>query len=166
MNRMHKIELAGLFAGSGRNLVVEEEIALDGFEGINFPQPARTQLNLRVLDRLIAIEGAIDIRAQGECVGCLDDVERDLHVEVSERLDPNGDRDTDPFAETNVLSGTRLDLDDLVQQLVVTALPMGLRCSQECRGLCGECGANLNAGDCPHSNGESRGKSQMEDASQ
>ncbi|MHB8462651.1 MAG: hypothetical protein ACYDA1_08400, partial [Vulcanimicrobiaceae bacterium] len=70
MNRIHTIELAGLFAGSGRNLVVDEEIALDGFEGIAFPQPARTQLNLRVVDRLIAIDGGIDVLAQGECVGC------------------------------------------------------------------------------------------------
>ncbi len=157
MNRMHTIELAGLFAGSGRNLVVDEEIALDGFEGIAFPQPARTQLNLRVVDRLIAIDGGIDVLAQGECVGCLDDVSRELHVEVSERLDPDGDRSVDPFGETNVLVGTRLDLVDLVQQLVLTSLPMGLRCGPNCKGLCGECGTNLNTGNCPHSNGESRG---------
>jgi uncharacterized protein len=41
-----------------------------------------------------------------------------------------------------------IDVDDLVREQVELALPMARICSEECRGLCAECGANLNEGDC------------------
>ncbi|MBV8117697.1 MAG: DUF177 domain-containing protein [Candidatus Eremiobacteraeota bacterium] len=101
------------------------------------------------------------------CDSCLEDVERHVHVDVDERLDPHGDRESDPFGEGNVLSGNRLDLADLAQQLVLSAMPMGLRCSDDCQGLCGMCGANKNTGACSCvSNGENSGEPQVEDAAQ
>ncbi|HYL27311.1 MAG TPA: DUF177 domain-containing protein, partial [Candidatus Nitrosotalea sp.] len=57
-------------------------------------------------------------------------------------------RDVDPFGESNVLTGERLDVADLVQQSVLSALPMGLRCRPDCLGLCPACGANRNTGEC------------------
>ncbi|HEX8089690.1 MAG TPA: DUF177 domain-containing protein [Blastocatellia bacterium] len=41
-----------------------------------------------------------------------------------------------------------IDVDDLVREQVELALPMARLCGEECRGLCPECGANLNEGDC------------------
>lgn len=44
--------------------------------------------------------------------------------------------------------GDRIDIDDLVREQVELALPMTRLCSEACRGLCAQCGANLNQGDC------------------
>ena len=41
-----------------------------------------------------------------------------------------------------------INVDDVVREQVELALPMTRLCSEECRGLCPECGANLNEGDC------------------
>lgn len=41
-----------------------------------------------------------------------------------------------------------LDLRDAVREELVLAMPRFVECSPECRGLCPECGANLNAGPC------------------
>lgn len=106
------------------------------------------------------------MRAHGECDSCLDDVDREVHVDVDERFDPLLTRDDDPFGESNVMTGDRLDVADLVQQLVLTMLPMGLRCSEDCKGLCAVCGANKNAGACSCDNGDFRGKSKMENSAQ
>jgi uncharacterized protein len=165
MDRSHKVDIGGLLAGGRQLLVVDDEVPIEPFEGISFPGPVRVHLELRYADRMLSIEGTIDAAARGQCVSCLEDTGRDVHVDVDERLDPMAP-DEDPFGETNVLSGDRLDVADLVQQNVLSVLPMGLRCSQECRGLCGTCGANLNAGVCSCTNGDSRGKSKMEDAAQ
>lgn len=166
MDRSHKVDIGGLLAGGRQLLVVDDEVPIEPFEGISFPEPARVHLELRCADRMLTIEGTIDAVARGECVSCLEDTSRDVHVDVDERLDPVAGRDADPFGEGNVLAGDRLDVADLAQQNVLSVLPMGFRCSQECRGLCGTCGANLNAGDCPCINGDSGGKSKMEDAAQ
>ena len=96
----------------------------------------------------------------------MEDVDREVHVDVDERFDPLLTRDDDPFGESNVMTGDRLDVADLVQQLVLTMLPMGLRCSEDCKGLCAVCGANKNAGACSCDNGDFRGKSKMENSAQ
>ncbi|MEO9263659.1 MAG: DUF177 domain-containing protein [Candidatus Baltobacteraceae bacterium] len=139
---------------------------MESFEGIEFPSPAKVHLQLRNVDRLLHIEGEIDATTRGECDACLELLERDVHVDVDERLDPATDGDSDPFGENNVLVGDRLDIADLAQQLLLVELPMGFRCSETCKGLCAACGANLNTGECSCNNGESRGKSKVEDAAQ
>ena len=42
----------------------------------------------------------------------------------------------------------RIDLRALVREQFYLALPMKPLCSEECRGLCSQCGTNLNAGTC------------------
>jgi uncharacterized protein len=166
MSRSHKVDISGLVAGSRQVLLLDDEVPVESFEGIEFPTPAKLHLELRHVDRLIHIEGEIDAAIHGQCDSCLERVDRTVHVDVDERFDPNLDRDDDPFGEANVLVGDRLDVADLAQQLVLSELPMGLHCSEDCKGLCGTCGANKNAGECSCNNGELRGKSKVEDAAQ
>lgn len=44
--------------------------------------------------------------------------------------------------------GDAIDVDDLVREQIELALPMSRLCRADCRGLCPECGARLNDGDC------------------
>lgn len=44
--------------------------------------------------------------------------------------------------------GHIINLDDLVREQIELTLPMTRVCREACRGLCPECGANLNDGDC------------------
>jgi uncharacterized protein len=41
-----------------------------------------------------------------------------------------------------------IDCDDLVREQIELTLPMARLCSDDCRGLCSQCGANLNEGLC------------------
>jgi uncharacterized protein len=43
-----------------------------------------------------------------------------------------------------------LDVMDLLREQFMLALPMKPLCSDDCRGLCPECGANLNRTECGH----------------
>jgi uncharacterized protein len=165
MGRSHKIDIGGLLASPGQHMLVDDEVPIEPFEGIEFA-PARVHLELGVVDRMLCVEGTVDARATGACDSCLEDVDRELHVEIEERFDPRTGREIDPFGESNVLIGERLDVADLAQQVVLSEWPMGLRCSDDCKGLCAICGANRNSGPCPCDNGDHSGKSQMEDAAQ
>jgi uncharacterized protein len=166
MGRNHVVDIGGLLAGGRQLMLVEDEVPIEPFEGLAFPEPAAVALTLRHVDRMLTVEGTIDALARGPCDLCLEQVDCAVHVDVDERLDPFAGRDDDPFGEANVLSGSRLDVADLAQQNVLSVLPMGLRCRQGCRGLCGTCGGNLNMSPCSCNNGESRGKSQMENTAQ
>ena len=147
MSQSHKVDVSGLLAGGRQVVEVEDQVPIESFEGIEFPGSATLHVQLRYVDRLLHIVGSVDASVHGECDSCLDDVDREIHVDIDERLDPHASQD-DPFGESNVLAGSRLDVADLAQQLVLSELPMGLRCSDECKGLCGICGVNKNTGTC------------------
>lgn len=168
MTRSHKVDISGLIAGGRQVLLLDDQVPVESFEGLEFPKPANVHLEMRYVDRLLHIEGTVDASIHGECDSCLEDFDRDVHLDVDERLDPNTeDREADPFGESNVLVGDRLDVADLAQQLVLSELPMGFRCSEDCKGLCGTCGTNLNTGTCTCNNGESgSGKPKVEDTAQ
>lgn len=148
MDRSHRVDFSGLLAGSRQVMVITDDVPIEPFEGLVFPDPARIALELREADRMLAVQGTVDARVRGSCDACLEDVDLRVHVDVDERLDPSQGRETDPFGESNVLTGQRLDVADLAQQMLLGALPMGLRCKEECLGLCGICGANRNMGEC------------------
>ena len=47
-----------------------------------------------------------------------------------------------------LLDGTELDLDEVVTEAFVLAMDTKNLCSDDCKGLCAKCGANLNDGPC------------------
>jgi uncharacterized protein len=148
MSQSHRVDISGLLAGSRQLMLVSDDVPIEPFEGIVFPEPAQVKLELRQADRMLVVEGTVDAKVHGQCDACLEDVGLTIHVDLDERLDPARGREKDPFGESNVLTGERLDVADLAQQGLLSALPMGLRCSPECRGLCTVCGANRNTTQC------------------
>lgn len=50
--------------------------------------------------------------------------------------------------------GDAVDLDELVREQILLALPSRHLCREECKGLCQKCGADLNAGQCSCGQGE------------
>lgn len=161
----HVVVDIGTLLFSGRPMSLDEAVELPPFSTLRFPRPAHVELDLRRIERGVQIDGIVEVDAAGECDRCLEDVEVPLRIEVDERLDPPGGT-ADPFGENNVLNGTSLDLGDLVRQVVTSALPFGLVCSEECRGLCPVCGQSKNPGggcDCPASEGDN-GESEVENS--
>jgi uncharacterized protein len=148
MGSLQKIDIGGLLSGGRQRLVVEQQVTLEPFEGSTFPAPAEVRLEVRAVGDILEIDGTIDVGMHAECGRCLADIDRDVHVDVEERLDVGSDAQRDPFGESNVLRGDRLDLGDLTTQLVCSAVPIGVVCSEGCKGLCPNCGKNRNAGPC------------------
>jgi uncharacterized protein len=154
-----------LFAG--RPIALDERVEVPPFSSFTFPQPAHVRVDLRRVGRGLEIGGTIEVTVAGACDRCLEDVSLPVTVEVDERFDPPSG-ESDPFGENNVLNGTTLDLGDLIRQLVDSALPMVLTCSETCRGLCGTCGRSRNPGGgctCPDQTEGDHGEPQVEDPS-
>lgn len=53
--------------------------------------------------------------------------------------------DAEPF------DGKTIDLDPIVREQVLLALPLSVVCREDCKGLCTTCGQDLNEKDCGHS---------------
>ena len=50
--------------------------------------------------------------------------------------------------EIILLDGTELDLDQVVTEAFVLEMDTKNLCSDDCKGLCAKCGADLNLGPC------------------
>ncbi|MGH7736930.1 MAG: YceD family protein [Candidatus Tyrphobacter sp.] len=129
----HNVDVGALLSG-GPSLEVEDEVPVESFEGLRFERPAHVRLEIRYVNGWLEVDGAVDARAEGDCDICLDPVGFDVHGDVDERFDPRGDRDSDPFGEANVVSGGRFDVGDLSRQVLLSTLPMGVRCPRHSEG--------------------------------
>jgi uncharacterized protein len=116
-----------------------------GTEVIGVPQGSDLELDLRLESVMegVLVSGTARGRAAGECVRCLDDVERELDVDLQELFtypgkSPEGDED-----DLHELDGELLDIEPVLRDAVVLALPFQPVCSSECPGLCSACGARL-----------------------
>lgn len=80
----------------------------------------------------------------------------DARVEISSRFDEFEEVPATPPKNNSGLGGhvifernaPMLNLDEIAWEQFMLALPPNPRCRDDCRGLCGSCGANLNLGDC------------------
>lgn len=156
MGSEHKIDVSGLLAGNRGTLVVDDRIPVAPFDGVAFPQAAAVHLELHGAGELLEIKGTIDVPLRGECARCLGTVAESMHVEVDEQVEAGASLQDGPFEVSNVMAGGRLDVADLATQLVCSAVPIGLLCKEDCKGICPRCGENRNSTEC-ECNGETSG---------
>ncbi|HKP13313.1 MAG TPA: DUF177 domain-containing protein [Blastocatellia bacterium] len=109
-------------------------------------QATRAAEKVRLVGRLSATVGF-------ECDRCL----TPLSAEVEPSFDllylpPLGAGDEHELHDDDLsiafYQGGAIDIDDLVREQVELSLPMTRLCGEACRGLCEQCGANLNQGEC------------------
>lgn len=81
-------------------------------------------------------------KLHGPCMRCLEDAGRDTEIDVRE-VDQPDDQDSDDLTSP-YLDGDQLDVRAWARDALLLALPSKIVCTDECRGLCGVCGENLN----------------------
>jgi uncharacterized protein len=142
---LERVDVGGVLA-TGRPLAVAGAVEIPAFGSYVF-EPAKVALDIQRIDRSIAIGGSIETVVTGNCDRCLEDVRRTITVQVDETLAANGNAEG-PLGDASLLDGTTLDLADLCRQLIDSALPLVLLCSDDCPGLCPMCGKPRREGAC------------------
>jgi uncharacterized protein len=103
----------------------------------------------------IRLKGGLSTRLQVACARCLEPVEHDLSRKFDLLYRPQGSDAgheelsvTDAEAEIGYYKGDGLELDDVLREQVLLAVPLKSLCREDCRGLCPHCGKNLNEAQC------------------
>ncbi len=118
-----------------------------GTEVIAVPtgEPLTTTLRIEsVLDGVL-LSAAVSCTARGECVRCLDPVAEQVNATVQElyyypdKAPEPGEEDDEPMLVQDEL----IDLEPVLRDAVVTALPFQPLCRPDCPGLCDRCGVRL-----------------------
>jgi uncharacterized protein len=114
----------------------------------------------------VLLRGSTEVTVHTPCRRCLADVHLKIPVSFVLNLVPGASLDgadeegaDDEQAERagsfaldradeEPFDGKTIDLDPIVREQVLLALPMHAVCREDCKGLCGSCGQNLNEGQC------------------
>lgn len=98
-------------------------------------------LRLEAVMEGVLVTATVAAEVSGECVRCLDPLERPLETEFQELYAYEDIENEDE--EQLRLVGDLLDLEQVLRDAVVLALPLGPLCRDDCPGLCADCGARL-----------------------
>jgi uncharacterized protein len=134
--------------GSQRELAFTAPAPADlGIEVLRVPEgsPIEFDVRLEAVMEGVLVTGTARAGLDGECARCLADIHdevvgdfQELFVYVDKGL--TGDEEDDDIRR---LEGDLLDLEPLLRDAVVLALPFQPLCQDDCPGLCVECGARL-----------------------
>jgi uncharacterized protein len=124
-------------------------------------EPIQGRVDFRNSGNLLLIDGEVAATVELTCDRCLEAVPWSTTVHLEERFpladvihpprEPTEDQEFDNTVSSVVhldASKPILDLDELIRQQLITQIPMQVLCDEACRGLCPQCGANLNTNPC------------------
>ena len=125
----------------------------------DFLTPVAVALQLTPLPDMIRVKGRISTTTRQACVRCLESFDRpmessftldysktipaDLHREESESVELTAQQ----IGMMHFL-GDEIDFTDAIQEQIVLTVPYRPLCRDDCKGLCAQCGRNLNQEDC------------------
>jgi uncharacterized protein len=111
-------------------------------ELVRVPAGSSVELDLRLESVVEGVLVSAELHAPlaAECGRCLEPVVQRLDVPVAELFvyEPEAGDD-----EVPVLDGDFVDLEPVLRDAVVLALPLNPICADDCAGLCAGCGARL-----------------------
>jgi uncharacterized protein len=138
-----------------------EEVELEE-EGARLISDAAVEGSATRKGEQVRLRGTIRTEVELLCARCAAPQSAPLAVEfdtsfIPQEVEAVKAENVELQAEDLILSayeGDAVDLDELVREQILLALPLRHLCREDCKGLCQECGANLNEKDCSCEQGE------------
>ena len=155
------LNVAGLLGeapGSRRDVSIDVA-TLDLGEDLVQAAPLTVLARVARTNRGLIVSGRVRTALADACARCLAPLRIPVDAPIDEEVLPLIDLQSglrlDTAAEPEVFRLTdhhELDLEPLAREAIQLAAPIAPVCRPDCRGLCVECGLDLNAG--PHDHGD------------
>ena len=134
--------------GSERRVSLTAPAPADlGIEVLRVPEgsPVEFDIRLEAVVEGVLVTGTAEAVLVGECVRCLEELSREITADFQELFvyDDGSEAEETEDGETSRLEGDLVDLEPLLRDSVVLALPFQPLCQDDCPGLCVECGVRL-----------------------
>ncbi len=116
-----------------------------GIEVLQVPEGSPVELDLRLEAVMegVLVTGTAHASLAGECARCLEPLTDEISVDVQELFVYEDHALPGEDDEVSTLQDDLVDLEPLLRDAVVLALPFQPLCQYDCPGLCPECGARL-----------------------
>ena len=128
-------------------MTVEGEISPEEMDvhgpSFSIEHPVKVRLLVEIVDDVFVAKGSYSAAVRGKCDRCLKAFE----------IDPSNSDYL--FGKELNKSDETMDLTEGILEDILLGLPMKMLCSETCKGICPQCGIDLNVGKCtckPRSN--------------
>jgi uncharacterized protein len=147
MTSVLRIDVHDLLRAPGTSRRVELAAPMDDLDlsGGHLEGPVTVAGRLDGLVEGIWFDGFVSGDYGLECVRCLTPVTVPFDLEAAELFSSDVAAGSD---EGYPLAGEQIDFEPLVRDVVILGLPARPLCSDDCLGLCAQCGTNRNEGQC------------------
>jgi uncharacterized protein len=151
-----RIELDKLEEHGGKftRLYEANELSLDDPE-VRLVEPAEVLARVRREGKDAELQGRLQAKLEVVCGRCLQPVELPVSTEFHERfvraVSWAAEEQHQLQAEDlniSVFDGEAIELDDVVREELLLAVPVNVLCREDCRGLCPICGIDRNMSNC------------------
>jgi uncharacterized protein len=126
-----------------------------GLALIGVPEGADLDLRLRLesVSEGVLVTGTVSASTRGECGRCLRPISDTVEVSIQELFayEHSTTDETTDEDEVGRLQGDLIDLEPVLRDAVVLALPSHPLCRPDCPGLCPECGVSYDELPADHS---------------
>ena len=143
------LDVSQLIQNDGAVKELDLSISLNNmfFNGLDivFTTPFKLKGMVKNIAGTLYLELNADVSFETQCARCLDTVSENLSFEIYEVFSKTPVENDD---EVTVLESGNIDLDDVLEKAFVGVLPISYLCSDDCKGLCPDCGCNLNHETC------------------
>jgi uncharacterized protein len=131
----------------------EDTIQFD--DDIKVISPLNGHVRMRRTNQGLLVDGWVELTLELSCNRCLKELEQPVHVNFEEQFYPTVDVVSGlplaPFDEDEIFpidDHHQVDLTEAIRQNLLLDLPMVTLCQEDCKGLCPQCGQDLNLGPC------------------
>jgi len=148
---MLRVDLRELARGGAVETLGElkrDDPVLDGTE-IRLREPVAVQGRLQSIgEGRFYWHGTARTVVESVCRRCLTAVTTPLQLEIGALFSQDQDAVDDPDAYALAPDATEIDVTPAVREEMVLAAPNYVECRDDCKGICPQCGKDLNDGPC------------------
>lgn len=148
------VNLTDVFTSDGRTVTKEIPNAVTQvmYEGVAFPVKDCSVLSLKLTNtapKKVLVEASLKMTVVLACDRCLREVEHPFDLQITrEVISPEKAQPEDLEEQDAFMEGYELNIDNLIENEIMTSWPMKVLCRPDCKGLCPVCGKDLNTGAC------------------
>lgn len=145
------IDVSSVLKEYGKKIILDDDIDLEDTpflgEIYHFTHPVHIKGSIANNGKALELKAKCSCGFTARCARCTKEIEVCEEFDVDEILSRDEDNNSEE-SDVIVFDGMEIDLDDIVLNSFLMNIEGRYLCSEDCKGLCPNCGADLNEGDC------------------
>ena len=144
-----KVQISDIISGKDRNKKIDYKFQIPqfDFEGDKIKSTGSCEVVGMISSDsdILILNAEIKVDLEMICSRCLDTFIYPIDIDIEERFTTNSKSEDD---EAVIVIDDVLDITEIVETSIISTLPIKRICKDDCKGLCQECGCNLNSNTC------------------